>query len=127
MTHEEAFVHSFILQAKQARYSQKLASPKHRREFLSRLDHNLDYDPAFVEQIPGNQTTAMILETLLKLGAPDNCHVIGAGSNLDAKTLPLADALSDIDGQANGVVLSCISGKLAYYESEDGRYLLVKR
>jgi hypothetical protein len=127
MDHEQAFVHSFIVKSKQSRYLEKLASPKHRREFLSRLHHNLDYDPKFAVQVPpSEQSAALVYAKLRELGAPEHCHAIAAGTDLDGRQLPLREALANVLGMGNGVVLSCIPGKLAYYESEDanGRYIL---
>ena len=127
MDHEQAFVRAFIERPKQARYLEKLASPKHRREFLSRLHHNLDYDPRFAAQVPpSEQTAALVYAKLRGLGAPEHCHAIAAGSDLDGRQLPLREALSNVLGMGDGVVLSCVPGKLAYYESEDpnGRYIL---
>ena len=120
MGHEEAFVRSFIVKTKQDRYLQKLASPRHRRAFLSRLHHNLDYDSRFARQIPvGEQSVARILSLLRELVAPSVCHAITANSDLDGKELLLAKALDTIVGTGNGAILSCIPGQLAYYESEE--------
>jgi hypothetical protein len=127
MDHEQAFVHSFIAKSKQPRYLEKRASPKHRREFLSRLHHNLDYDPKLAVQVPpSEQTSALVYAKLRQLGASEFCYAIAAGADLDGCQLPLREALDNVLGMGNGVVLSCIPGKLAYYESEDpnGRYIL---
>src|SRR3546814_2683850 len=112
MNHEESFVHSFIVKEKQSRYLLKLSSQKHRREFLSRLHGgHLDYDSQFAEQLPGNYTSTMILQRLYVLGAPTMCHIIGHG-DLDATEVPLEDALRAIHSMGNGVLLSCIPGRL---------------
>ena len=127
MDHEQAFIHAFIVKSKQARYRGKLASPKHRREFLSRLHHNLDYNPRLAVQIPpGEQSASLVYAKLRALGAPEQCHAIAAGSDLDGRQLPLRQAIDHVFGMGDGVVLSCIPGKLAYYESEDpsGRFIL---
>lgn len=127
MDHEQAFVHAFILGAKQSRYLQKLASPKHRREFLASLHHNLDFDPKFAVRVPPKEQSAeLVYAKLRELGALEHCHVIATGNDLDGRQLPLREALSNVLGMGDGVVLSCIPGKLAYYESEDvnGRFIL---
>ena len=127
MDHEQAFVHSFILRAKQSRYLQKLASSKHRREFLSCLHHNLDFDPKFAVQVPPTEQSAELVYAKLRdLGALEHCHVIATGTDLDGRQLHLREALGNVVGMGDGVVLSCIPGKLAYYESEDvnGRFIL---
>ncbi len=57
--------------------------------------------------------------------APDTCYVMG-GEDLDGRTLDLRDALQEVVGRNIGTVLSCIPGKLAYYEGENEgeRYIL---
>jgi hypothetical protein len=127
MEHEQAFVRAFIVADKQARYLAKLSSSSRRRDITARLYHSFDYDPKYVAQIPpGEQTTQAIFARLRKLGAPESCHAIAADSKLDGEDLPLAEALERVVGVIDGVILSCIPGVLAYYESEDlkGRYVL---
>jgi len=66
---------------------------------------------------------------LRKLGAPEQCHAISTISDLDGHQWPLRETLDGVLGMGNGIVLSCIPGKLAYYESEEknGRYILSRR
>jgi len=43
---------------------------------------------------------------------------------IDRRVMPLADALVAVVGRGLGTVLSCLPGRLAYYESEEGdRYM----
>ena len=120
MSHEEAFVQAFIVPDKQSRYLSLLASRKRRGVFLERLNHQLDYDPAFAARVPPEQQTAERIEALLrKRGAPDTCHVISSNSDWDAKDMPLHDALELAFGFCIGTILCCIPGRLAYYEAED--------
>lgn len=129
MNHEHEFVRAFIVESKRARYLAKLASPTKRRSFLSRLHHNLDLAPKVAQQVPpGDQTASLIEEKLRRLGAPAQCHAIATGSDMDGRDLPLHEALSSVVGMGNGVILSCIPGVLAYYESEEknGRYILFR-
>ncbi len=129
MDHEQAFVHSFIVKSKQSRYLEKLASPKHRRDFLGRLHHNLDYDPKFAAQVPpSEQFSGLVYAKLRELGAPEQCHAIAAGADLDGCQLPLRETLDNVIGMGNGVVISCIPGRLAYYESADAKcgYILAR-
>lgn len=129
MEHEQAFVRAFIIADKQERYLEKLASPRRRRDITARLYHNLDYDPKYAVQVPpGEQTAEHIHARLRKLGAPESCHSIAAHAEFDGLDLPLREALEKIVGLVDGVVLSCIPGVLAYYESEGlkGRYVLSK-
>ena len=59
------------------------------------------------------------------MGAPETCHVIGGEH--DGKDLELLTALKQIVCYGTGTVLSCIPGKLAYFEGEiRERFLLVR-
>lgn len=128
MDHEQAF-HSFVVSEKQDRYAQSLRSPKDRKKLVDRLNHNHDFDPRFLLSIPSDrQTESTILELLRTRGAPETCHVISANPQLDGKQMPLVDALAKTVAMGHGTVVSCIPGKLAYYEGEDPgeRFLLVR-
>ena len=127
--HEQAFVRAFVVADKQERYLAKLGSKRHRKEFLSRLHHNLDYEPKLATQVPpSEQSPSGILERLRKLGAPAQCYAIAADVTLDGRELPLKDTLDAVVGMGSGVVLSCVPGILAYYESEEmnGRFVLAR-
>jgi hypothetical protein len=127
--HEQAFVRAFVVADKQERYLVKLGSKKHRREFLSRLHHNLDYEPKLATQVPpAEQSALLILERLRKLGAPTQCYTIAADDALDGRELPLKEALEAVVGMGSGIVLSCVPGVLAYYESEEmnGRFVFAR-
>lgn len=127
MNDEEAFVRAFILREKQERYLSLLSSPKRRRDILARLDHQLDYDRALATRVAAeDQSSSRISELLAARNAPASCHAISADSTLDGRDLPLRDALDAVVGSGIGTVLSCIPGRLAYYEAEDAgeRYIL---
>ena len=61
-------------------------------------------------------------------GAPDDCHVISENPELDGKRLPLDAALQQIVGFGYGTLVSCIPGRLAFFEGEgpSDRCILVK-
>lgn len=120
MSHEKAFVRAFILSDKQSRYLWLLASRKRRSKFLDRLNHHLDYDPAFAVRVPTHQQTPDGIEFLLRRkGAANSCHVISSSRKWDGRDLPLREALEDVLGFSIGTVLCCNPGRLAYYEAED--------
>jgi len=127
--HEQAFVRAFIVEDKQERYLAKLGSKRHRKEFLSRFHHNLDFEPKLATRVPPSEQSASgIHERLRKLGAPTQCYAIAADDTLDGRELPLKDALDAIVGMGSGIVLSCVPGVLAYYESEEmkGRFVFAR-
>jgi hypothetical protein len=60
------------------------------------------------------------------MGAPESCHVIGGEH--DGVDMDLLTALKQIVGYGTGTVLSCVPGKLAYFEGEiRERFLLVRK
>jgi hypothetical protein len=63
---------------------------------------------------------------LRERGAQEMCHVLSENSALDARVLPLREALHTVVGRGMGTFLSCIPGQLGYFESEEPgeRYVL---
>jgi hypothetical protein len=59
------------------------------------------------------------LEMLQQRGAPEQCCVVSESVGLDARTLPLKEALELIIGMSTGTLVSCIPGRLGYFEGED--------
>ena len=119
MDHETAFVKTFILREKWARYLQLLANRKRREEILIRLNHKLDYLPALAVEVPEEQDYPEALEQLLLArGAPATCHVLVNGLRIDGREVPLREALNTVCLHMYGSVLSCIPGQLAFYRPE---------
>jgi hypothetical protein len=129
MDHEAAFAKAFLASEKRARFIQYLADPKRRKEMLDRLNHDLPYMPGFATGIPSHQDYPDELEKLLKAkGAGPTCHVIADGLKADGRELPLREALNLICMHERGAILSCLSGRLAYYKPESpGQGILLER
>jgi hypothetical protein len=68
----------------------------------------------------GNSTypSDMVECALRSRGAGATCYVISEAAGLDAKRLPLREALDRVIGYGMGTLLSCVPGKLAFYEGE---------
>ena len=125
MNHEEALVRAFILPTRRERYSEFLKTPKNRKKFRAELAHFNALDPRYVVNIlPRDQTPASILKILAAKGAGSKCWVISDDSDLDWRELDLGETLEEIIGRSFGTFLSCVPGKLAYFENEDGRWIL---
>jgi hypothetical protein len=116
-THEEQFIECFVLKEKRERYREKLSRSAKRSEFLDRLNHSADLDARFVEWIPSNVSTVDLLK---RHGAPATCTAISADSSIDGREMPLNDAVNAAELRGSGTIISCISGKLGLYISEDG-------
>jgi hypothetical protein len=129
-THAEqdaAFIRAFVAPTKRERIVELLSKPKRRREVLRTLAHFGDLDPRFCVRIPSTeQSGSGIARLLRKRGAPAECYLISEAIDLDGKRMPLPDALERIVAYGMGTLLSCIPGRLGYYEGEarGERYLL---
>ena len=127
-THEEALIRSFIDPVKREQYVSRLASPKTRQKFiLKHFAHMRDLDQRYAYRIePRDAHTETIHAELHRRGAPDHCYVLSSSSSLDEQEMPLRDALDEIVGSSDGTFVSCIPGKLAYFEGEEPneRYIL---
>jgi hypothetical protein len=117
--HEEAFVKSFITKGYRERLSFELK--KRRGDFLGRFCHDslLYLDPRFIFELPKPNSDRIDVCRELKLrGAKDSCYAISMNEDVDRKTLKLADALAGVVGFGLASILSCVSGELAYLETE---------
>jgi hypothetical protein len=127
-THDEALVRAFIDPAKREQYLSRLASPKTRQKFISKhFPHMRDLDQRYAHRLePRDAHAETIYAELHRRGAPDHCYVLSSSSSLDGQEVPLYDALDDVVGSSDGTFVSCIPGKLAYFEGEEPneRYIL---
>ncbi len=79
--------------------------------------------PKHIERVPSSgQDARSIARTLKSMGAPDLCWVFG--NRIDGQEQKLEEALGALVGLQTGTIVSCLAGKLAYLESEDGRFIL---
>jgi hypothetical protein len=126
LEHEQAMVKAFIVTRRQQRWLDFLAKPKRREDILHTLPHLKDLNERFLLRIPAPQSASVILEMLQQRGAPEQCYVVSESTELDARTLPLKEALGLIIGMSPGTLVSCIPGRLGYFEGEDsgGRFIL---
>lgn len=125
-SHDKAVVTSFIESSRRERLLGFLSNHKKRRKFTSELAHRKSrfLDTRYLKSIPPSlQNPAGIYDLLRKLGAPERCWVISEGK-LDGTESDLLSALEEIVGRDLGTILSCVPGRLAYFESEDERYIL---
>ena len=126
MTHEAEIVKAFIVKDRRERYLSLLSSPKGRKKFIERLPHGIsdELDPRYAQRIDGS--ASQIEHLLRRKGAPEICYVISEDGGLDGREMPLLEALEETVGRGMGTLISCVPGKLAYFEAEDigERYIL---
>jgi hypothetical protein len=124
--HEKATIRAFIEKSRQERSLYLLSDPKRRKAFTSKLSHFKWLDERFAHPIPSStaHTAAEIATLLRKKGAGERVWVISQRSAIDGQELGLKTALETIWGTDWGTFLSCIPGKLAYFNEEEGSHLL---
>lgn len=135
--HEEAVIRAFILPTKRERFIEFLATAKNRKKFTDSLPHFRSFDPRFASPVPWNpssdgklparydQGIENIKRLLQSKGAGPTCWVISEDPAIDGKELELGEALRYLCGRG-GTILSCIPGKLAYFEGEDEALFLAR-
>jgi len=125
MSHEEELIKAFFLPTKRERYLEMVAKPNKRKKFLLELSHFKALDPRYCFTVPKvEHTAAQIAAFLTRKGAPPSCWVTSENFRLDGKEMALLQALKEVVGYQMGTFLSCVPGQLAYFEDEDGRWIL---
>ena len=125
MNHEEAVIKAFIRSNRQERFLRFLSDPKRRGEFTSSLAHFKGLNHKYVLRIPANQQKPSSLANLLaSMGAGSKCWVISENLDVDGREMDLHTALAKTIGYGMGTIISCVPGRLAYFEDEDVRYIL---
>jgi hypothetical protein len=128
---EASFLRAFIVPGKRDRYLEAFSNPKKRQRVLDRLNHHPDdLDPRYRVPLPqGCHSASDVEQLLVSRGAPSQCYVMSSSSELDRRDMPLHDALERVVGYQMATLISCVPGRVGFYESEDmaGRYLLERK
>jgi hypothetical protein len=119
MEHEHSLIKAFVNKERQERYLALTSTEKGRRKFKTYLSHFKDFNNQNCSPIPSLSSSTQLYDLLKSSGAPDTCYVICENLKYDMKVLPLMDATKQLFNSGLAFFLSCIPGKLAYYEGED--------
>lgn len=125
--HEEMLARSFIVPDKKDRYLSLLGSRKGRKKIVDGLNHHTHLDRRYAHLLPAGQQNVPAIEKMLKQkGAPETCYIMSSDPDIDGKEMELHEALMIVVDSNIGTVVSCIAGKLGYFEFEDmgERYIL---
>ena len=126
--HERQLVRAFLLPQRQERYLELLFNPRRRDDVTSQLVHFKHLDMRWVVDLPPSfECSSKLFQILKEKGEPDTCWAISEDSDLDGKELLLSEALNTIVGREIGTFLSCLPGRLAYFEDEDERWILERK
>ncbi len=126
-SHETAFIGSFVKSGLKVRFKEvftkeKCRKSKNRKKHLKWAQLLIEFehwvDNSCVNALPlSEQTQKRKKGYLTKMGALELCYVISEAKELDGKIMPIDSALSYLmTTPTYGTILSCIPGKLAYYE-----------
>jgi hypothetical protein len=122
---EIAFIDAFVVKERRERLHCLVVNPHRRKQFVQELAHFRWLDQRHAKKLaPSAQNPEDIARLLRQKGAPDICFLVSEDSALDRKQLPLLAALEEVVGNGMGTLISCIPGKLAYFENEDQRCVL---
>jgi hypothetical protein len=125
--HEREFARWFIVPKKRDRYLTLIGTEKGRFKLRYGLNHCDDLDMRHATRVPIEKQNAATIERILRQkGAPSTCHVMSSNGAIDGEDISLRRALEETVGQGAGTLISCVPGKLAYFEFEDPgeRYIL---
>lgn len=126
--HEEKLVRAFFLPQRQERYLDLLSRPHRRKSVTTQLAHFKHIDTRCAFEVPKDLHRAADVARFLKAkGAPDICYAVSEDDDIDGKEISLVEALKAIFGRGIGTFLSCLPGKLAYFEDEDDRWILERK
>lgn len=126
---EEATVRAFFSWKTRERFVLLLRHPKRRGKALNALNHFDEFDERFVTRLHST-SHGDVAVALHARGAPDACYSISDVPSLDARVLPLDDAIADTTSGGFASLLCCIPGQLACFIGEAGTrrwYILEKQ
>ena len=125
MSPEEALIRAFVRPERRTRLLTLLGDAKRRSKLRASLAHFHDLDLRFAQRVSGLRAGEIEVK-LRAMGAPDRCHVLSESAELDGQTPTLEVALEAVVGRGMGALISCIPGRLGYFESEEvgERYIL---
>lgn len=138
MEHEEATIKAFVLREKQERFLTFIASAKNRRKFARELPDFPWFDKKRSTSVPWKVDPSLPLwgrhlqgiehvsRLLHSKGAGKTCWVISDNPKIDGQEINIEVALESVVGSDWGTILSCIPGKLAYFNGEHESLLLTR-
>ncbi|PGK51880.1 hypothetical protein CN918_29245 [Priestia megaterium] len=118
---EKIIVRSFFTKRLQDRVLFELHSAKKRKDALGRLCHTYKTTLREERMIPipkPNSDPEQLAKLLKQHGAGKTCYVISWDEDIDGQEMLLNEALNRVVGMGMPSILSCIPGKLAYFEAE---------
>jgi len=118
--HASALIRAFVAPERQERLLGLLQSARGRHKLRAGLAHFAALDARYAVRIPaGEQSADAIARLLRQRGAPATCVLLAEDDTIDGQELGLEDALRQIVGRGMGAFVSCVPGRLGYFEGEE--------
>lgn len=136
--HEKATIKVFVMQEKQKLFLSFIASPDSRSKFIAELANFRWFERRFTTPVPWRVNASLSLFgqqlsgisnlsfQLHSKGAKETCWVISGNPQIDGQEMELNAAIECAVDSDSGTLLSCIPGKLAYYNGKDESLILTK-
>lgn len=126
MNHELLLIKAFVIKERQERYINLIATEKGRKKFRTYIPHFKDLNSKYCIPLHSFQSYSQLCDLLNSEGAFDICYIISENSQYDMKSLSLINATKQLFNSGIAYFMSCVPGKLVYYEGEEAnqRYLL---
>jgi hypothetical protein len=124
---DEAIIRAFLRPERAERFLALLARKDGRRKLRRELAHLRAFDDRYLHRVAPNAATPQALAALLRgKGAPAECYCLSEHAAVDGRVLPLLEALTAVVGSGMGTIVSCVPGRLAFFEGEEPgeRYVL---
>lgn len=118
---EMEIIKAFVNKNMQERFLFELFSTKKRKNSIGRLCHQYDkiFNKDYMIEIPKDNLNLTGIGSMLENHEiNNNCYLISYDEQIDGLYLPLMQALERVVGLGMPSIISCITGKLAYFEGE---------
>lgn len=123
--HERLLIENFVTKSKQERLRFLMSEPSRRKRVRAKFSSTFVLVEEKRKSIPGpDQSPAGIYQLLRNSGAPEHCYTISEDAEIDGKDAKLREILDRLVGAGFETIVSCVPGKLAYFEGERERYIL---
>jgi hypothetical protein len=134
--HEQGIIRAFVQASKRERFLGFLQNPKNRQKLTRSLSHFAWFDKRYATPVSEkvdpksslrerhDQRIENIYLLLTAKGAGATCWAMSEDSQIDGREIDLRAALRHVNGRQIGTILSCIPGRLGYFESEDVALIL---
>lgn len=102
------------------RMKRAFETAKGRTKWLhKRLAHQVEMHPDHSNEIPrGERDEESLLNTLRKLGAPEECYVVASDHATDDSFQSLSILITERYAEfGHGTIFSCLPGKLAFFKT----------